>query len=102
MSAPATLGELLSALSRGGGPAYDLLATLDGRFDLVLLGRLEGLARRQQSSSAEILRAAIDDFVARAGDEDWATLIARLEQAEAPGVACVELMLRRHLAALGA
>ncbi len=97
MTGAQTIGALLQDLQRGG----DLLASLDGDLDLVLLGRLQTLAVKLGGTSREVLRAAIGDFLSQGGDEDWATLIGRLERAHAPGPACVAFILERYLAKQG-
>jgi predicted transcriptional regulator len=97
MSSPRTLGQLLEELRRDGDP----LTALEGDLSLVLLGRIDRLAEVEGTSRAAVVRAAVEDFVAHADDEQWATLIGRLEAAETPGTACAETILSRYLAARG-
>jgi hypothetical protein len=90
----AMLGDILAAARRSAPEVERWLAQADPG----LAARLDAAARAEGETPAVWLRVAVADFNRFASEEDWATLVSRLRDAEAPGAACLLAMLDWRLA----
>ncbi len=85
------LGDLIAQLE-DEALATEALLSLG---DLALTTRIVSLAADQNISAGEFATQAVGEFVSRASDEDWLSLIGQMARTENPGA----VFLRRALAA---
>jgi hypothetical protein len=85
------LGELIARFDD------EVLAseTLFSLGDLTLTARVIALAAEQNLTPGELASDAVGQFISRASDEDWLTLVGQMARDDNPGA----VFLRRALAA---
>ena len=88
------LGTLIAQLSDEAG-ALEMLTSLE---DPVLLARLRAAADAAGESLGNYALAALGDFVTRADDAAWLSLMAVTSKSDDPGKACLRYMLGTELA----
>lgn len=89
-----TLGDLM-ARARSAAPAFERWLTEAAP---ELAADLRKAAADQGESPAAFARAALVEFDLYADPEAWTRLTGRLHNAEDPGLACLEEMVRWRLA----
>ena len=70
--------------------------------DLVLAARIRTAAERRGVSEGDYLAEALRDFLARNDGGEWTTVMGKLQDSDAPGMAFIDAVLRRSLAEDGA
>jgi hypothetical protein len=90
------LGDIL-ALARKSAADLDRLGLPE-----VLVARAHEAAAREGQSPQSFVRAAVGDFSHNAHPDEWTQLMTRLRECDDPGAVCLETMLERRLAHLGA
>lgn len=64
--------------------------------DIALVARIEH-ARRGDMTTGAYAAAAVARFADRAGDEDWLSLMGKMERADDPAAACLGAMIEWSL-----
>jgi hypothetical protein len=85
-----TLGEILERLE-DPSEVHRLMAEAG---DIAMTVRLDQAACDRGCDAGAFAIEAVEDFTRRADDEAWVKLIGRIQDAEAPGAACLNEMLR--------
>jgi hypothetical protein len=83
------LGDLIANLDRPGVAAV-VLTTLDP----VVAAKIERRAAAEAMAVGDFAAGAIRDFVERADDELWLQLLTVMRNAEDPGLAAIQSILR--------
>lgn len=91
----AMLGDLLASARQESGNFHAWLRSADPE----LGDRVAVAAAEQSLTPTGYVRLAMADFARLASEEDWATLISTVKQAEDPGMACLGAMLDWRLTA---
>jgi hypothetical protein len=68
------------------------------RAAVILDPALRAAVEREGEAPGVYARLAVADFERYASEEDWASLVSRLRQADDPGAACLDAMVRWRLA----
>ena len=72
----------------------DAAAALEALGDIVLYTEIQAMGERYDESPGIYVANAARRFAARAGDEDWLSLMAVMEGSQDPAKAALERMLR--------
>jgi len=88
------LGTLIARLESEESAA-EAIAALG---DLPLYAEVAAMAERYGETPGEFVAASAASFANLARDEDWQSLIAAVERAEAPGAAALQRLVRWALA----
>jgi hypothetical protein len=83
------LGDLIANLDRPGVAAV-VLTTLDP----VVAAKIERRAAAEAMAVEDFAAGAVRDFVERADDELWLQLLTVMRNAEDPGLAAIQSILR--------
>ncbi|WP_145953389.1 hypothetical protein [Oceaniglobus indicus] len=83
------LGEVLSAARKSGDGIKDWLAPAEPE----IWDALGKAAEAEGMDHAAFARMAVADFTNRAPEEDWATMMSRIRDAQDPGRACLLSMI---------
>lgn len=75
------LGDVLAAAHRSGADIETWLEPADPD----LWEAMQAEAARNQEDTAAFARGAVADFSERASEEDWATAVSKMRDAEDPG-----------------
>lgn len=89
------LGDLIAQLDDEATAVETLLAT----GDIGLVARVQAAAEAAGSSLGELLQELIGSFGRTAGSSDWIAVMNAAGRSEAPGAACLRVMLGVALAA---
>jgi hypothetical protein len=93
----AMLGDLLADARRSAGDFETWLRAAE----LALAEQAAGAAEREGLGVAGYARMAVADFARFASEEDWATLVSNIRDAQDPGRACLLAMVYWRLTASG-
>ena len=88
------LGEVLTAARKSGDGIKDWLAPAEPE----IWAALGKAAEAEGIDHAAYARIAVADFSNGAPEEDWATMMSRIRDAEDPGQACLLSMITWRLA----
>lgn len=91
------LGEVLAAARKSGAGMEDWLASAEPE----IWAALGEAAEAEGMDHAGYARMAVADFSNRAPEEDWATLMGRIRDAQDPGQACLLSMITWRLSNTG-
>jgi hypothetical protein len=83
-------GSLIADLEDEGNGAKALAAL----GDIVLFAEVQAMGETFGEDVGAYVATSASRFAARAGDEDWLSLIGAMEQADAPGQTALRRMLR--------
>ncbi len=89
------LGDMLAAARRSATGCERWLAVNDP----ALAKRLVAAAAAEAETPDAYIRVGIADFARFATEEDWASLVSRVRNAEDPGTACLVAMVEWRLTA---
>ncbi|KEO61588.1 hypothetical protein [Thioclava indica] len=89
-----TLGEVLTAARNSGNGIQDWLAPAEPE----IWAALGEAAEAEGLDHATYARLAVADFSNRAPEEDWATMMSRIRDAQDPGQACLLSMITWRMA----
>ena len=84
-----TLGEVLTAARNSGGGMKDWLAPAEPE----IWAALGEAAEAEGVDHATYAQLAVVDFSNSAPEEDWATMMSRIRDAQDPGQACLLSMI---------
>lgn len=87
------LGEVLTAARKSGAGMEDWLAPAEPE----IWATLGEAAEAEGMDHAAYARMAVADFSNRAPEEDWATLMSRMRDAQDPGQTCLLCMITWRL-----
>ena len=87
------LGEVLTAARKSGTGIKDWLAPAEPE----IWAALAKAAEAEGLDPATYARVAVADFANRAPEEDWATMMGRIRDAQDPGRACLLSMITWRL-----
>lgn len=87
------LGQLIQRVLR----AQDLFLDQLGLSDIVLLSRINAAADAAGMTPQELVAQAIHGLLNSDDDGVWATLMGKLQGSDTPGLAFIEMAVRRHL-----
>lgn len=93
----AMLGDLLADARRSAGDFETWLRVADP----ALAGQVTEVAGRERTGVAGFARVAVADFARFASEEDWATLVSNIRDADDPGRTCLLAMVHWRLTASG-
>jgi hypothetical protein len=88
---------LLGAIIANLADEATILETLASLDDVVLLARMRGAADAAGEPLGSFASAAVGNFVARADDTAWLSLMAVTSKADDPGKACLRYILGTEL-----
>ncbi len=88
------LGEVLTAARKSGNGIKDWLAPAEPE----IWAALGEAAEAEGMDHAAYARLAVVDFSNGAPEEDWATMMSRIRDAQDPGQACLLSMISWRLA----
>lgn len=88
------LGEVLSAARRSGSGIEDWLAPAEPE----IWAALGEAAAAEGLDHATYARLAVVEFSNNAPEEDWATMMSRIRDAQDPGQACLLSMITWRMA----
>ena len=89
-----TLGQILATLQ----DRSEVITLLAEAGDITAIAGLEQAARETGQDIPELALGAVRDFTERADNEAWVKLVGRLQNAEAPGAACLSEIISWSLA----
>lgn len=89
------LGDLLAAARDKAGDVEIVLDAAEPK----LAADFRAAAVSQEISPALLARSAVSDFARFASEEDWATLVSAMREAQDPGTACLAAMVHWRLTA---
>ena len=89
-----TLGEVLTAARKSGNGMKDWLASAEPE----IWAALGKAAEAEGIDHAAYTQLAVVDFSNNAPEEDWATMMSRIRNAQDPGQACLLSMITWRLA----
>lgn len=92
-----TLGDILGAARSSAGSFQAMIAETDPD----LAARLADAAARESMTATSFVRAAVSEFSRFASEEDWATLVSSVRDANDPGAVCLAAMVHWRLTARG-
>jgi len=92
-----TLGDLLASARHDASAFAGWIAATDAPFARELADAAGG----QALEPAGFVRLAIGDFSRHASEEDWATLVSAIRDAQDPGMTCLRAMVDWRIAAGG-
>jgi hypothetical protein len=72
----------------------DAATALEALGDIVLFSEVQAMGERYDECPGQYVANAARRFAARAGDEDWLSLMAVMERSQDPAQAALERMLR--------
>lgn len=87
------LGEVLTAARKSGKGMQDWLAPAEPE----IWAALGQAAEAEGMDHAAYVQLAVADFSNSASEEDWATMISRIRDAQDPGQACLLSMITWRL-----
>jgi hypothetical protein len=88
---------LLGALIKAAFRQQDAFLAEIAAQDPVLAARIRAAAARRGTSEGDYVAAALRDFLARNDGGEWTTVMGKLQDSDAPGMAFIDAVVRRRL-----